>query len=108
MWVAGVLAACGSSSHSSSSTSASEIHQAFANATGPTPARRAQRLQRAVAFSACMLPRDRLPDPSTAAGHPTGFYQALQSLAINSPAFKATANTCTSLALKETGGCATE
>ena len=84
---------------------ASEIHQAFPNATNLTPAQRAQRLQQAVAFAACMRSHGiPFPDPSTAAGNPAGFYQALQSINTNSPAVQAAGKTCRSLTLSPAGG----
>ena len=84
---------------------ASEIHQAFPNATNLTPAQRAQRLQRAVAFAACMRSHGiAFPDPSTAASNAAGFYQALQALNTNSPAVQAAGKTCRSLTLNTTGG----
>lgn len=84
---------------------ASAIHQAFPNATNLTPAQRAQRLQQAVAFAACMRSHGiAFPDPSTAASNPAGFYQALQALNTNSPAVQAAGKTCRARTLGATGG----
>jgi hypothetical protein len=84
---------------------AAQIRQAFPNATSLTPAQRALRLRQADAFSACMRAHGiDFPDPSTAASDPAGYYEALGSLDINSPVFKAAGKTCTSVMLKETGG----
>ena len=84
---------------------ATEIRQAFPNATNLTPAQRAQRLQEAVAFAACMRSHAiNFPDPSTAASDPSDYYQALESLDTNSPAFTAAARACTALTLKQAGG----
>jgi len=82
-----------------------QIHQAFPNATNLSPAQRAQRLREAVAFSQCMRSHGiSFPDPSTAAGNPAGYVQALQSLDTNSPAFKAAGKTCAAQTLSGAGG----
>jgi hypothetical protein len=84
---------------------AAQIHQAFPNATNLSPAQRAQRLREAVAFSQCMRSHGiSFPDPSTAAGNPAGYVQALQSLDTNSPAFKAAGKTCAAQTLAGAGG----
>jgi hypothetical protein len=84
---------------------AAQIRQAFPNATSLSPAQRAERLREAVAFSQCMRAHGiSFPDPSTAAGNPAGYIQALESLDTNSPAFKAAGKTCSALTLRTTGG----
>ncbi len=83
---------------------ASQIGQAFPNATSLSPAQRAQRVQEAVAFSDCMRSHGiDFPDPRTAAANPSAYYQALGSLDVNSPAFKAAGQICRPIALKAGG-----
>jgi hypothetical protein len=84
---------------------AAQIHQAFPNATSLTPAERAQRLQEAVAFAACMRSHGiNFPDPTTAVSDPSGYYQALQSINVSSPAVKTAGKTCAALTLRHVGG----
>jgi hypothetical protein len=84
---------------------AAQIHAAFPEASSLTPAQRELRLKQAGIFATCMRSHGiNFPDPSTAASNPASFYQALQSLDLNSPAFKAAGTTCRALMLKEIGG----
>ncbi|MGO9971437.1 MAG: hypothetical protein ACLP01_01130 [Solirubrobacteraceae bacterium] len=83
---------------------ASQIRQAFPNATSLSPAQRAQRVQEGIAFSDCMRSHGiDFPDPRTAANNPSAYYQALGSLDVNSPAFKAAGQICRPVALRAGG-----
>jgi hypothetical protein len=84
---------------------AAQIHQAFPQITSLSPAQRELRLKQLGVFASCMRSHGiNFPDPSTAAGNPASYLQALQSLDTNSPAYKSAGTTCRALTLKETGG----
>jgi hypothetical protein len=80
---------------------ASEIRQAFPNATALSPAQLAQRRQEARVFGACMRAAGiNFPDPTASGSNPVAYLDALSSLDLNSPAVKAKAVTCRGQALK--------
>lgn len=84
---------------------ASDIRQAFPNATSLSPQQLAQRKQEARVFAQCMLAHGiNFPDPSASTSNPTAYLDALSTLDLNSPAFKSAAVTCRGQALKTVGG----
>jgi len=81
------------------------IKQAFPNVAALSPAQRAQRRQQLIAFATCMRSHGiNFPDPTTAAGNPAAFVQALQNLDTGSPAYKSVEPGCRQQALKAAGG----
>jgi hypothetical protein len=83
---------------------ATPIKQAFPDIASLTPQQLAQRRQEATDFAACMRSHGiAFPDPSTATSNPSGFLNALRSIDINSPAYKAAAPSCRAQALKDAG-----
>jgi hypothetical protein len=84
---------------------ASEIRQAFPNATSVSPAQLAQRRQEARVFAECMRAHGiNFPDPTASAGNPVAYLDALSNVDLNSPAVKAEAVTCRGQALKAAAG----
>jgi hypothetical protein len=84
---------------------ASEIHQAFPNATALTPQQRAQRLREGSLFAQCMRAHGiNFPDPAGAASNPAAYLNALSSVDLSSPAYKAAAAPCRAQVLKPAGG----
>lgn len=80
---------------------ASEIRQAFPNATSLSPAQLAQRRQQARVFAQCMRARGiNFPDPTASTSNPAAYLDALSNIDLNSPAFKAAAVPCRAQALK--------
>jgi hypothetical protein len=83
---------------------ASQIRQAFPNATSLTPAQRAQRLQEARAYAACMRGhRINFPDPPSATGNASAYLAQISALNTSAPSCKSASTTCRAQALKGAG-----
>ena len=84
---------------------ASQIRQAFPNLTNLTPAQRAQRVQEARAYAACMRSHGiNFPDPSSAAGNTSAYLAQISGLNTSAPSFKSASTTCRAEVLKSAGG----
>ena len=84
---------------------ASELKQAFPNLANVTPAEQAQRLKEATVFAQCMRAHGiNFPDPTTAAANPQAYLKAVSAINTSSPAYKSTAPSCRSQALKVASG----
>jgi hypothetical protein len=84
---------------------AAEIRQAFPNVENATPAQLALRRKALTVFSQCMRARGiNYPDPATQASDPAGYFGAIGSLPINSPAFRTASTSCRAQAIKAVSG----
>jgi hypothetical protein len=84
---------------------ATQIRQAFPNATSLTPEQRAQRLQQARAYAACMRGHGiRFPDPPSVAGNASAYLAQISALNASAPAFKSASTTCRDQVLNGSGG----
>jgi hypothetical protein len=84
---------------------ASQIRQAFPNLTNLTPAQRAQRVQEARAYAACMRSHGiSFPDPPSVYGNASAYLAQISALDTSAPSFKSASTTCRAQVLKRAGG----